>query len=94
MASPSSTLTSVTRVAMTLDIKKEMLDEYVAAHAHPRPEVVKALRAVGLRNLSLWVWRERMFYYAEFVPIGKETFSEAMARYAEMPGGTYRNEFR
>lgn len=73
---------------MTLDIKKEMVEEYVAAHANPRPEVVKALRAVGVRNLSLWVWRERIFYYAEFVPIGEETFSEAMTKYAAMPGGT------
>lgn len=72
---------------MTLDIKPEMRQEYIAAHAQPRAEVVKALRLVGLRNLSLWVWRERMFYYAEFVPIGDETFREAMARYAEMPGG-------
>lgn len=88
MASASSTLTSVQRVAMTLDIKPDMVDEYVSAHASPRPDVVKALRAVGLRNLSLWVWRERMFYYAEFVPIGDETFADAMARYAKMPGGT------
>lgn len=74
------------RVAMTLDIKPELVDEYTKAHANPRPEIVAALRAVGLRNLSLWVWRERMFYYAEYVPIGNETFDEAMARYANMPG--------
>lgn len=74
---------------MTLDIKAGMVEEYTEAHANPRPEVVKALRLVGLRNLSLWVWRERMFYYAEFVPVQDETFADAMARYAEMPGGEF-----
>lgn len=91
-ASPAS-LTSVARVAMTLDLRPGAVDEYVAAHAAPRPPVVRALRAVGLRNLSLWVWRERLFYYAEFVPVGDETFADAMRRYAAMPGGTRAPRF-
>lgn len=76
-------------MAMTLDIKPELVAEYKAAHASPRPEVVSALRSVGLRNLSLWTSGVRLFYYAEFVPTRDgETFDEAMARYATMPGGT------
>ena len=86
MASSDAQHALVQRVAMTLDIKPELVKEYIAAHATPRQQVVDALRSVGLRNLSLWVSRERLFYYAEFVPIGNETFDEAMARYALMPG--------
>lgn len=77
---------TVQRVAMTLDIEPEMAKEYIAKHSAPRQSVVDALRSVGLRNLSLWVWRERLFYYAEFVPIGNETFEQAMARYVNLPG--------
>jgi L-rhamnose mutarotase len=86
MASSVPPHAQVQRVAMTLDIKPELVDEYIAAHAAPRQQVVDALRSVGLRNLSLWVSRERLFYYAEFAPVGGETFDEAMARYAKMPG--------
>lgn len=93
MAPPPS-LTAHTRVAMTLDIVPELAAEYIAAHASPRPAVVSALRSVGLRNLSLWTKGGRLFYYAEFVPVRDETFDEAMARYAEMPGGTWCGDGR
>ena len=33
---------------------------------------------------SLWAWKNRLFYYAEYV--GSEPFEKAMAKYAEMPG--------
>jgi L-rhamnose mutarotase len=80
---------TVQRVAMTLDIKPERLEEYIAAHATPRQHIVDALRAVGLRDISLWVFRERMFYTATWVATdGRETFEDAMARYAAMPGVT------
>jgi L-rhamnose mutarotase len=86
MAANNAPHTSIQRVAMTLDIKPELVNEYIAKHATPRQNVVDALRSVGLRNLSLWVSRERLFYYAEFAPIGRESFDEAMVRYAAMPG--------
>jgi L-rhamnose mutarotase len=86
MATQNAPHTVVQRVAMTLNVKPELVEEYIAAHANPRQRVVDALRSVGLRNLSLWVSRERLFYYAEFAPINNETFDEAMARYAQMPG--------
>ena len=72
------------RIAMTLNIDPPKLQEYIDLHANPRPEVQAALRSAGIRNLSLWNWGERLFYYAEYV--GTEPFDEAMARYATMPG--------
>lgn len=69
---------------MTLNIKAGMVDEYIAHHTNSRAEVRAALHNVGIRNLSLWNWGERLFYYAEYV--GTEPFEAAMARYAEMPG--------
>lgn len=72
------------KIAMTLNIKAGMIDKYIAHHANSRAEVRDALRAVGIRNLSLWTWGDRLFYYAEYV--GTEPFEQAMARYADMPG--------
>lgn len=72
------------KIAMTLNIKPGLLEEYIAHHANPRPKVQAALHEVGIRNLSLWNWEERLFYYAEYV--GSEPFESAMARYAEMDG--------
>jgi len=71
------------RVAMTLDIKRDKLEQYYELHQNVWPEVKAALHSVGVRNLSLWVWGTRMFYYCEYV--GEEPFDDAMARYAEMP---------
>lgn len=72
------------RIAMTLNCDPKTIDEYIDHHVHSRPEVRDALTSVGIRNLSLWVWEERLFYYAEYV--GSELFDEAMAKYAKMPG--------
>lgn len=72
------------RIGMTLNIDPAKLDEYIAHHAHPRPHIQSALRNVGIRNLSLWAWKERLFYYAEYV--GVEPFEDAMARYSKMDG--------
>lgn len=72
------------RIAMTLNIDPNNVQEYIDHHAHSRPEVREALSSVGIRNLSLWVWNDRLFYYAEYA--SKEPFDQAMARYAEMPG--------
>lgn len=72
------------KVAMTLNIKPDLVDEYIEHHANPRPHIQAALHAVGLRNISLWTWGERLFYYAEYV--GTEPFDDAMARYAKMDG--------
>lgn len=72
------------RIGMTLNIDPAKAAGYIEHHAHTRPEVVSALASVGIRNLSVWVWEDRLFYYAEY--IGAESFDDAMARYAEMPG--------
>lgn len=72
------------RIAMTLNIKPGQIDEYIEHHAHSRAEVRKALHSVGIRNLSLWNWGDRLFYYAEYV--GEEPFDQAMQRYSKMQG--------
>lgn len=72
------------RIGMTLNIIPEKLQEYIDHHATPRPEVQQALCSAGIRNLSLWNWGERLFYYAEYV--GDKPFEEAMAEYAAKPG--------
>lgn len=69
---------------MTLNIKPGQIDEYIEHHAHSRAEVRKALHSVGIRNLSLWNWGDRLFYYAEYV--GEEPFDQAMQRYSKMQG--------
>eukprot|EP00182_Erythrolobus_australicus_P001367 CAMPEP_0185829830 /NCGR_PEP_ID=MMETSP1353-20130828/473_1 /TAXON_ID=1077150 /ORGANISM="Erythrolobus australicus, Strain CCMP3124" /LENGTH=103 /DNA_ID=CAMNT_0028527661 /DNA_START=77 /DNA_END=388 /DNA_ORIENTATION=+ len=69
---------------MTLDIQDGKIDEYYEHHQNVPEKVQTALRSVGIRNLSLWYWGSRMFYYAEYV--SEEPFDEAMARYAKMDG--------
>jgi len=51
------------------------LAEYKAHHDNSWPEVESALRSVGMRNLSLWAYGNRMFYYAEYV--GDTPFDKA-----------------
>jgi L-rhamnose mutarotase len=57
--------------------------EYKEQHDNIWPEVKDALRSVGLRNISLWAWENRLFYYAEYV--GQDPFDVAMATYEKMP---------
>lgn len=52
-------------------------------HDEQWPEVHDALHSVGVRNLSLWNWENRLFFYAEY--IGDEPFEAAMKRYEVMP---------
>mmetsp|Transcript_38533 Transcript_38533/g.151936 ORF Transcript_38533/g.151936 Transcript_38533/m.151936 type:complete len:112 (-) Transcript_38533:961-1296(-) len=71
------------RIAMTLDIQEGKLEEYHQHHINSWTEVENALRSVGMRNLSLYSWESRLFYYAEYV--GSIPFEEAMEQYAKMP---------
>ena len=82
-------LKMVLRIAMTLDIAKDDIGEYKKAHEDVPVDVKRALIAVGIRNLSLWVLENgepvtRMFYYAEYV--GVDPFDVAMQKYSQMPG--------
>lgn len=71
------------RMAMTLDIKPGKFQEYFDHHQKVWPEIQDALRIVGVRNLSLWNWQNRLFYYCEYV--GEKPFEEAMEEYSAMP---------
>ncbi|KAK4538307.1 hypothetical protein CDCA_CDCA17G4332 [Cyanidium caldarium] len=70
---------------MVLQLKPGAMPAYRQCHDAQWPEVRDALRAVGLRNLSLWYdgGHNRVFYYAEYG--GAEPFQQAMQRYAQMP---------
>lgn len=83
-ASAAPSPEKVLRLGFTLDIQPGKIDEYIAHHASSRPEIVAALRGVGIRNLSLWNFENRLFYYCEYV--GERDFEEAMEEYAKTPG--------
>ena len=53
-------------LAYTLDLKDdpEAIRRYDAYHANPWPEVVDALRAVGLHELLIWRLDRRLFMLA------------------------------
>ncbi|MCU0450571.1 MAG: L-rhamnose mutarotase [Bernardetiaceae bacterium] len=51
--------------AQTLNLKDdpEVIRQYRYHHAHPYPEVVEALRAVGIINLEIFLLGRRLFMY-------------------------------
>ena len=55
--------------ALTLNLKNdpEKIAAYKAFHAHPFPEVVAALKAVGIVDMKIWLLGRRLFmmYVAE-----------------------------
>lgn len=46
------------RVCFHLQIKPERLDAYRAEHQRVWPEVLAELKAAGIRNYSLWYWKD------------------------------------
>lgn len=46
------------RVCFHLQVRPERLAEYREIHARVWPEVLVELRAAGVRNYSLWMWRD------------------------------------
>lgn len=71
------------RIGMTLDIDPSDVSAYKSHHDKSWPEITKALKSVGIQNLSLFNYGSRLFYYAEY--IGKEDLDKALERYAKMP---------
>ncbi|HYP74018.1 MAG TPA: L-rhamnose mutarotase [Microbacterium sp.] len=57
----------MTRVAFTLTVRPELLDEYVARHSPVWPEMLAEIAAAGRRNYSIFLDRERatLFGYYE-----------------------------
>ncbi|MDX2376477.1 L-rhamnose mutarotase [Microbacterium sp. LRZ72] len=49
------TSTNGTRVCFRLQIRPEMLDEYIARHTPVRPEMLAEIAAAGRRNYSLFL---------------------------------------
>lgn len=57
----------MTRIAFTLQVRREMLDAYVERHTPVWPEMLAEIAAAGRRNYSIFVDREnaRLFGYYE-----------------------------
>ena len=49
--------------ALALDLHDDpaLQAQYVDHHAHPWPEVVESLRAVGIASMRIWKWGPRLF---------------------------------
>jgi L-rhamnose mutarotase len=49
--------------ALTLNLKNdpEIIKQYKAYHANPYPEVVEALKAVGIADMKIWLLGRRLF---------------------------------
>ena len=63
------------RSAFVLDVRPEQMDEYVQAHRDVWPEMLDALRSVGIRNYTIFRHGNQMFGYFEAEDV------EAAARY-------------
>ena len=48
-------MTTPTRVAFQLQVRPELLDEYLARHSPVRPEMLAEIAAAGRRNYSLFL---------------------------------------
>lgn len=46
------------RICFHLRVKPEMIDEYKRLHAAVWPDVLAALRSAGVRNYSIYMWRD------------------------------------
>ncbi len=54
------------RLALTLNLKDDpaVIEAYKEYHAHPWPEVVDALKAVGVLEMKIWILGRRLFMMA------------------------------
>ena len=71
--------------AQTLELKDDpaLIAEYVEHHRHVWPEVVRALRAIGIARLRIFLHSNRLFMYGE-VPDGFDPLRDYQ-RYSDDP---------
>jgi L-rhamnose mutarotase len=60
------------RFGQVLGIRSESIDEYRRYHAKIWPEIEQAIRDAGIRNYSIFLRRDRLFAYYEYVGPAEE----------------------
>lgn len=53
------------RRTFVLRLKEGMEREYINRHKEIWPEMLKMLKDAGIKNYSIWLWRDRLFGYYE-----------------------------
>ena len=59
-------MTAPQRFGMTIGLRPDKRDEYLALHAQVWPEVEAMLRAANMRNFSIFVHGDVLFGYYEY----------------------------
>jgi len=70
------------RYGSVIQVKPEKLDEYIALHADPWPEVLQMIRACNIQNYSIYYKDGFLFSYFEYVG---EDYDADMKRMAGDP---------
>jgi len=70
---------AVIRIAMSVKLKKESIEEYRECQRNVWPEVEETIRKLGFRNLSIFLSGETLFLYQEYD--GPEPVEDAFAKY-------------
>jgi len=79
---PSPLIVSGERLGQLIRLKPECKDRYVALHAHPFPGLIEQLRASNLHNYSIFLGKDLLFSFFEYVGNDFETDMEAVAENA------------
>ncbi len=67
------------RFGQVIKVKPEKLEDYKQLHANPWPEVVEQIRKCHITNYSIYLQREYLFAYFEYVGDDFETDMKKMA---------------
>jgi L-rhamnose mutarotase len=75
---------AVRRFGQVIGLRPEKLEEYTRHHAAVWPEILRAIRKAGIRNYSIFHFRDQLFAYFEYTGPPKE-FEARMAELARAP---------
>ena len=68
------------RVAMTVKIRPELIEEYKQYHRNVWPEIEQMQRRLGFRNVSIFFCGDTLFLYQEYH--GSQSIEQAWAEYS------------
>lgn len=68
----------MTRICFTMRLRRELVDDYLAAHEFVWPEMLVALRETGWKNYSLFIDREEALVVGYLETDGFEAAIAAM----------------
>ena len=71
--------TPLRRFAQLIKVKPEMLEKYRSLHANPWPCVLEKIRECNIRNYSIYLHRDMLFAYFEYVGNDFEADMKKMA---------------